>query len=224
MRVALAACSLIVASLLAAGCGGHRSAADQTLRTCVDRWNQDNMVSWGPTAAEVGVALLRVRHGERSRCVVALAVSSKRRSATYVCVMTPAGAYGCPTNAEGSPPLGKQNATVELGGHLTLHVSLKGTHPTPPLTWQRYPHVEGVVKPWTAGGKLRAGLRFSGADRGPCFLIAETITSGISCLTSGGGRYEACFPQHRRWRAGDLAACAGLGPLDFVRWTITERR
>jgi hypothetical protein len=215
----------------------------QALRTCADRWNQGNMRGWGPTAAAVGVALRRVEAGEESRCVVALAVSYKRlggrchdrlvpghpdfcftRSQTYVCVMARVGAYVCPPNAEGSPPLRRQNAKVDERGVLTLRASLRGTHATPPLPWQRYPHVDGFVEPWTSSGTLRGGLRFKGSDRGPCFVVAETVTSGISCLTTTGERDDACFPQRIHWRAGGLAACGELGDTRFVRWRITGRR
>jgi hypothetical protein len=199
----------------------------QELRTCADRWNQGNMLGWGPTLASVGMARRRVEAGEESRCVVALAVHYKRnvsRGSTYVCVMVHSGAYLCPPNAEGSPPLRRQNATVDRRGALTLHVSLEGTRATPPLAWQRYPHVDGVVEPWTSSGRLRAGLRFRGEGRGRCFVVAETVTSGISCLTRRGSlRYDACFPQRSNWRAGDLAACGELGGIRFVRWTITGR-
>lgn len=220
-----------------------QSGDAQALRTCADRWNQGNMLGWGPTLAGVGVALRRVEAGESSRCVVALAVSYKRqtgsrcydhpvpghsdycfrRSQTYVCVMAHGGAYVCPTNAEGSPALPRQNATVDRRGRLTLQVSLQGTHATPPLAWQRYPRVDGFVEPWTSNGTLRAGLRFEGQGRGRCFLVAETVTSGISCLTRIGVRYNACFPRQKHWRAGDLAACGELGGTRFVRWTITGR-
>ena len=220
-----------------------QSADDQALRTCVDRWNQGNMLGWGPTLASVGVAVRRVQAGEQSRCVVALAVSYKRqtgsrchdhpvpghsdyclrRSQTYVCVMEHFGAYRCPKNAEGSPPLRNQNATVDRRGALTLQVSLEGTRATPPLAWQRYPHVDGFVEPWTSNGTLRAGLRFKGEGRGRCFVVAETVTSGLSCLTRRGRRYDACFPQRPNWRAGNLAACGELGGTRFVRWTITGR-
>ena len=199
----------------------------QQLRTCADRWNGGNMLGWGPTLASVGLVRRRVEAGEESRCVVALAVQYRRnvsRSSTYVCVMEHSGAYACPTNAEGSPPLRRPNATVDRHGALTLHVSLKGTHATPPLAWQRYPHVDGVIKPWTRSGTLRPGLRFRGQGRGPCFVVAETVTTGISCLTRRGLRYNACFPQRTHWRAGDVAACGDLGDTRFVRWTITERR
>jgi hypothetical protein len=220
------------------------NADAQELRTCADRWNQGNMLGWGPTPASVGVARRRVEAGEDSHCVVALAVSYKRqpgtrcyghpvpghsgycfrRSQTYVCVLEHSGAYWCPPNAEGSPPLRTQNATVDERGVLTLHVPFKGTHGTRPLAWQRYPHVDGFVEPWTSSGTLRAGLRFKGKGRGPCFVVAETVTSGISCLTRRGERYDACFPQRSKWRAGDLAACGDLGGMRFVRWTITRRQ
>jgi len=220
-----------------------QSADDQALRTCADRWNQGNMLGWGPTLAGVGVALRRAEAGESSRCVVALAVSYKRqtgsrcydhpvpghpdycfrRSQTYVCVMAHVGAYVGPLNAEGSPPLRRQNAKVDERGVLTLDVSLQGTHATPPLAWQRYPHVDGFVEPWTSRGTLRAGLRFKGEGRGRCFVVAETVISGISCLTRTGLRHDACFPQRPNWRAGDVAACGELGGTRFVRWTITGR-
>ena len=220
-----------------------QSGDPQALRTCADRWNQGNMIGWGPTLADVGVALRRVEAGEPSRCVVALAVSYKRqtgsgcyghpvpghthycfrRSQTYVCVMQRVGAYACPPNAESSPPLRRQNAKVDERGVLALDVSPKGTHATPSLAWQRYPHVDGFVEPWTSSGTLRPGLRFQGEGRGRCFVVAETVTSGISCLGRGGLRYDACFPRRPKWRAGDVAACGELGGIRFVRWTITGR-
>ena len=152
------------------------------------------MLRWGPTLASVGVAVRRVKAGEQSRCVVALAVSYKRqtgsrcydhpvpghsdycfrRSQTYVCVIEHFGAYQCPTNAEGSRPLRNQNAMVDRRGALTLQVSLGGTRATPPLAWQRYPHVDGFVEPWAAGGTLRPGLRFKGEGRGGCVVVDET--------------------------------------------------
>jgi len=206
-----------------------RSADAQALRACVDRWNQGNMVGWGPTLASVGVAVRRVRDpvGQQSRCVVALAAHYKRRvyrDKTYVCALSRGGAYGCPTNAEGSPPLRQPNAKTDEHGALRLDKPLKGTHPTPPLAWQRYPRVDGFVEPWTSSGTLRGGLHFKGTGRGRCFVIAETVTSAISCLTRSGERYDACFPQRKRWRAGDVAACGELGDTRFVRWTITGRR
>jgi hypothetical protein len=220
----------------------RQSADAQALRTCADRWNEDNMRGWGPTLANVGVAARRVETGEASHCVVALAVSYKRsggrcynrpvpghprfcfrRSQTYVCVLAHVGAYTCPPNAEGSPPLRMEDAKVNERGVLTLEISLRGTRSTPPLAWQRYPHVDGFVEPWTSSGKLRAGLRFDSSGRGRCFVVAETVTSGISCLTRRGERYDACFPARRHWQAGDIAACGELGGTRFTRWVITGR-
>jgi len=199
----------------------------QELRTCADRWNQGNMVGWGPTPASVGLARLRTQAGEESRCVVALAAHYKRhvyRDKTYVCMLSRVGAYVCPTNVEGSPPLRQPNAATDEHGVLTLDKPLKGTRPTPPLAWQQYPHVDGFVEPWTSRGTLRAGLRFTGQGRGGCFVVAETVTFGISCLARDGRRWDACFPQRRNWRAGDVAACGELGGIRFMRWTITGRR
>jgi hypothetical protein len=231
--------------------GSAQPSRAQALRTCADRWNQGNMVSWGPTPANVSfrrpTAYERQYLGvpDRPHCVVALAVSYKRnppgarchdhpvprhpqfcfrRTQTYSCVMVQSGAYVCPTNAEGSPPLREQNATVDVRGVLTLHISLEGTHATPPLAWQRrYPRIDGFVEPWTSSGTLRPGLRFERAGQGRCFRVAETITSAISCLTGTGSRYNACFPQRRDWRAGDVAACGAPGGTTFVRWRITRR-
>ena len=208
------------------------------------------MASWGPTFA--GVAFRRPNAYERDggvpdrpHCFVVLGVSYKRDhpqepcadhpfpghpqfcfrlTETYSCVMEQSGAYVCPTNAAGSPPLRKQNARVDERGVLTLGISLEGTQATPPLAWQRrYPRIDGFVEPWTSSGKLRPGLRFDGEGQGRCFLVAETIRSAISCLTRTGNRYNACFPQRRHWRAGDLAACGGPGGTTFLRWRITQR-
>ena len=231
---------------------GRLPSRVQAVRTCADRWNQGNMASWGPTFA--AVSFRRPTRYERNylgvpdrpHCVVALAVSYERRlvgkrcygdrpvaghprfcfrrTQTYICVIVPSGAYVCPTNAEGSPPLRKQNATVGERGVLTLHASLAGTHATPPLAWQRrYPRIDGFVLPWTSSGRLRPGLRFDGQGRGRCGLVAETIMSAISCISRTDARYNACFPRRRRWRAGDLAACGAPGDTTFVRWTITRR-
>src|SRR5207248_9794692 len=106
-------------------------------------------------------------------------------------------------------------------GRLVLGSPLKGTHPAPLLAWQRYPHVDGFVEPWSSSGTLRSGLRFTGKGRGRCVVVDETAISAISCLTPNGGRYDACFPQWQDGPPGELAACGGLGGTRFVRWTIT---
>src|ERR671935_1101947 len=45
---------LAAALALAAGCG-RKSSDPQTLRTCADRWNQANMLGWGPAPASVAI-------------------------------------------------------------------------------------------------------------------------------------------------------------------------
>jgi hypothetical protein len=114
-----------------------------------------------------------------------------------------------------------ENATLDRRGVLTLDSPPKGTHQAPPLPWQRYPHVDGYIHPWTSAGKLRPGLRFKGAQRGRCFLGAETARSALSCL-AGNSRYDACFPRRRPWQRGEQAACSwGPGSRTFTRWLIT---
>jgi hypothetical protein len=191
---------------------------------CVDRWNQGNMVGWGPAPANVAFRrpLARERSNvelsRRRQCIVAIAAGR----GTWTCVLTSSGAYWCPPLHEPTGPVLKKNARIGEHGVLTLDQALEGTHPTPPLAWQRYPHVDGFVEPWTSSGTLRPGLRFKGEGRGNCFRVDETVRSGVSCLSlTSFTRYDACFPQRRHWRVGELAACAGLGDTTFLRWTIT---
>jgi hypothetical protein len=143
---------------------------------------------------------------------------------TWTCVLGTNGAYWCPPLHEPTgPPLTTRNARIDEFGTLRLDSPLKGTHPAPPLPWQRYPHADGFVHPWTSSGKLRPGLHFQGKGRGRCFVVDEAALYGISCLklSSGIERYDACFPQRLDWRAGDLAACGWSGGTSFTRWTIT---
>src|SRR5919201_4268767 len=131
---------LAAALALATGCG-RKSSDPQTLRTCVDRWNQGNMVGWGP--APVNVAFRRpvakehssIKLPSRRQCIVSIPAGG----GTWTCVLTGSGAYWCPPRHEPTgPPLTEKNATIERHGLLKLDSPLKGTHPTPPLTWQRY--------------------------------------------------------------------------------------
>jgi hypothetical protein len=219
-----AAVSLAALLLPAVSCG-HKPPNAQALRTCVDRWNQGNMVGWGPGSANV--AFRRPNAKERSsialprrrQCIVGIAVSG----GTWTCVLSSAGAYWCPPLHEPTGPRLPENAKLDRRGALTLDSPLKRTHAPQPLVWQRYPRVDGYVQPWTSSGKLRRGLRFKGEQRGGCFLGAETAArSAVSCL-AGDTRYEACFPRRRPWRRGDLAACSfGPGSTRFTRWRITE--
>jgi hypothetical protein len=216
---------LLTGALLS--CSGHSANVTQTVRTCVDRWNQGNMVGWGPGPANV--ALRRPNAKERSsmelssrrQCIVATPAGG----GTWTCVLFKTGAYWCPPLHEPTgPPLRAlgRNATIGKRGVLALDVPLKRTHPTPPLAWHRYPRVDGYVHPWTSSGKLAAGLRVKGEHRGRCFLVDETARSAVSCL-AGNARYDSCFPQRRPWQRGDLAVCSfGPGSTTFTRWVITQ--
>jgi hypothetical protein len=182
------------------------------------------MVGWGPGPANV--AFRRPNAKEHStielsssrQCIVATPAGD----GTWTCVLSSTGAYWCPPLHEATGPRLPENATLDRRGVLELDLPLKGTHPAPPLAWQRYPRVDGYIHPWTAGGKLRPGLRFKGAQRGRCFLVDETARSAVSCL-AGNWRYDACFPRRRPWQRGALAACSwGPGSTTFTRWVITE--
>jgi hypothetical protein len=182
------------------------------------------MVGWGPGPANVAFRppnakeRASIQLSPRRQCIVGIAVGD----GTWTCVLATSGLYWCPPLHEATGPRLPENATLNRRGVLKLDSPLKGTHPTPPLAWRRYPLVDGYIQPWTSGGKLRAGLRFEGKRRGRCFLAAETVRSGISCL-AGVNRYDTCFPQRRPWQRGDLAACSvGPGYRTFTRWVMTN--
>ena len=181
------------------------------------------MVAWGAAPANVAfrrpVAKERasIELSPRRQCIVAIAAGG----GTWTCVLGSSGAYWCPPLHEPTGPQLKRNARIDKRGVLVLDQPPRGTHPTPPLAWQRYPHVDGFVEPWTAGGTLRPGLRFKGEGRGGCVVVDETALFAISCLTPDLRRYEACFPQWQNWQPGDVAACGRLGDTSFLRWTIT---
>ena len=183
------------------------------------------MIGWGP--GPVNVAFRRPNAKEHSsielssqrQCIVGIAVGD----GTWTCILSSGGAYWCPPLHEATGPRLPENARLNRRGVLKLDSPLTGTQPAPPLQWFRYPRVDGYIHPWTSGGKLRAGLRFKGKERGPCFLVEESARSAVSCLYPNGGRDEACFPQRRPWRRGDVAACSfGPGSTTFTRWVITQ--
>jgi hypothetical protein len=218
-------CVSLAALLLPVASCGHKPPNAQALRTCVDRWNQGNMVGWGP--GPVNVAFRRPNAKERSSielpssrlCIVGIAVGN----GSWTCVLSTTGAYWCPPLHEATGPRLTENARLDRRGVLVLDSPLAGTHPAPPLPWQRYPRVDGYIHPWTSSGKLRPGLRFKGEGRGRCFLIEESARSAVSCLYPTGARDEACFPRRRPWQRGDLAACSfGPGSTTFTRWVITQ--
>ena len=157
-------------------------------------------------------------------------VCVERRS-TYVCVINGFGAFACPTNAEGSPPLANENATTDGRGVLRLEVPSRRTHATPPLPWQRrYPHVDGWIEPWTSSGKLRPGLRFAirysgggSCSRGSEQTVAKAAVRCFWVVRSA--IVDPCFPQRAEWRhRGAVLACATApGRTVFGRFVITKR-
>ena len=199
---------------------GHR----QAVRSCVDRWNQSNMVGWGPAAVNVAfrrpVAKERrsIELSRRRQCIVAVAVGN----GSWTCVLAGSGAYWCPPLHEPTGPAMKRNATLDKFGVLALDRPLQGTHATPPLRWHRYPVVDGYIQPWTSVGRLRPGLRFVRDGRGRCFLADDTVYSAVSCLRPDLGRDDACFPRRRVGHRGGIAACSdGPGSTTYTRWTMT---
>src|SRR5437764_2479994 len=75
---------LLLAGLLLAAACGHKTSAAQALRTCVDRWNQGNMVGWGPAPVNVSfrrpVAKERasIQLSARRQCIVSIAALDVR--------------------------------------------------------------------------------------------------------------------------------------------------
>jgi hypothetical protein len=255
-------CGFLAAASLMAAAGrpaGGSAPSAQALRRCVDRWNQGNMLGWGPTLVNVSIrrptadqlAAVGLRNPAPRRCTVSLAVHARRdpgigcsgeavlpghpgfcvdRRSTYLCIINRFGGYGCPTNAEGSPPLRSKNATTDKRGALRLDVPLADTRPTPPLAWQRrYPHTDGWIEPWTSSGTLRAGLRLRGLDRGACSRGARETrakTAGRCAPLDGSGIYDPCFARRGGWgRRGTVVACATWpGATTFSRFVVAKTR
>ncbi|MDX6481460.1 MAG: hypothetical protein QOG85_1970 [Gaiellaceae bacterium] len=166
--------------------------------------------------------LVAAKQGEK-RCLVMMGP----RKAPVYCVLAGHGAYYCPYSPVTGPRRTTANATLTKTGALTLDMPLTGTHAARPLAWQRYPHVDGYIHPWTSDGRLRSGLRLvtEEPDHGGCFAGSEEVPdpAAISCLVPSMGRASPCYPQKQRWGAGDIAACARLGSLSFMRMQITAR-
>lgn len=206
----------------------------QALRTCVDRWNQNNMVSWGSLSVRISIRAL----GARERSVLSTGDDAERRCTlslagrpgdqALICRIGDSGGYYCPlVTSDGMPPLRRPNGWTDRHGVLKLDVPLKGTHATRPLPWQRrYPHVDGFILPWTRDGKLRPGLRFVATERGACgFWVEHRVPrSGGRCVDRRTYAIsEPCFPRLRKFRARDVAACEAPGDTTLVRWVVTRR-
>jgi len=173
----------VLSCLAASGCGrpnattsprndGRSSGAQpvlkaQALRTCVDRWNQANMLGWGPALVRVGVrqvgaaqlAAVGLRNPHLQRCAVSLSFEFRTdprtgcsgaspaprkpkmcvyRSSTFTCVLDRYGAYACPVRHEPSrTPLQQENAITDEHGVMSVDVPIDGTHAVQPLTWAR---------------------------------------------------------------------------------------
>jgi hypothetical protein len=216
------------------------------------------MIGWGPALVSVGVRRLLPNeqdhigvYDRRRHCAVAIAHSWRRdpqagcsgsavmpgyrnwcvdTRSTFVCVMNASGGYGCSRYADGAPPLRHKNGTTDPRGLLKLDVPLVGTHPTPPLVWQRrYPHVDSFIHPWTRGGKLRRGLTLNQAGgarhyHGRCFRGTEFArdASAVRCVSDV--QLDPCYPQTRAWnRRGAIVACAAPGSTSFGRFVVTRR-
>lgn len=227
---------LIPTALIAVACGsGHSTTtavkpASQALRTCVDRWNQDNMVGYRYDSGRLEVAMVSPGHllglatgvkGREKRCVLML---GPEKAHPVYCVLAVGGAFYCPYSPVEGPRRTTTNATLGKDGRLVLNVSLSGTHAARPLAWQRYPHVDSYVHPWTSTGRLRSGLRLRPwkLGQGGCFSGTEEIPdpAAIQCIGKTMGHTGPCYPQKRHWGPGDVAACGGVGPT-FSRFRIT---
>jgi hypothetical protein len=227
----LAAAGLAITALVAA-CGSARVAvtpASQALRTCVDRWNEDNMVGYRYLSGRLEVAMVRPGRllslatgvkGSGKRCVLML---GPEKAHPVYCVLARSGAFYCPYSPIEGPRRTTTNATVGKDGVLTLDMSLRGTHAARPLAWQRYPHVDSNVHPWTSTGRLRPGLRLRPwrLGHGGCISGSEETPdpAAIQCVVAM-GHTGPCYPQNRQWGPGGIAACGGVGPT-FYRFRIT---
>ena len=238
----LAAAAVVGVFGFAAGNAVSRSVASpaQALRTCVDRWNQGNMLGWGSMSVRIAIRPLNARERDRlvipdhaqRRCTLSLADRPGQNS--WICRIDDAGGYDCPlVTSDGMPPLRNANGKTDRRGVLKLGVPLKGTHATPPLFWQRrYPHVDGFILPWSASGQLRRGLRFTSYGHGWCSHGTQAVIGAPRHLfkvlfrcgpLNYSWRADPCFAKTRPVRRGDVVACAGPpGSIAFLRFKITQ--
>ncbi len=161
--------------------------------------------------------------GHRMSCV------DERR--TWICVINAVGGYDCLIRHEPLyTPLRNKNATTDERGVLKLDVPLSGTHPTPPLAWQRrYPHIDGFIHPWTSAGKLRQGLTLDQAGgarhyRGTCWRGSEITLEKSTLRCFSDVQFDPCFAPVRDWnRPGVVVACGPPGWTSFGRFVIVKR-
>jgi hypothetical protein len=221
--------------LLLIGAAASQPAAPsrQALRTCVDRWNQANMVGWGRNLVNVAVRRLVPAeahnvgsYGRTPRCVASIA--SKLHELTFVCVVNGSGAYECSRYPDGAPALTHANGKVDMRGELRLNVPLAETHAARQLAWQRYPHIDGYIHPWLGTGKLRRGLSFypdrGQRFRGHCFKGTEYTRDSAALRCVSDVQFDPCFAQAADWNhLGAVVACASAGSTRFRRFVISRR-
>ena len=191
------------------------------------------MAGWGPDLVNVAVRRLVPAevhnvgfYGRAPLCVASIA--SRLHEQTFVCVMNSASAYECSRYSDGAPALRRTNSKLDAHGVLTLDMPLAGTHATPALPWQRYPHVDGLIHPWTREGKLRSGLSFySGRGprfRGHCLRGSEYTRDPAALKCVSDVQFEVCYAPTRNWnRRGTIVACASAGSTRFGRFVINRR-
>jgi hypothetical protein len=84
--------SVVFGLLLIGNAASQPAPSRQALRTCIDRWNQANMVGWGPDLVDIAVRQLVPAevhnvgsYGRIPRCVASIA--SKLNEFTFICVV-----------------------------------------------------------------------------------------------------------------------------------------
>ena len=154
----------------------------------------------------------------------------RQRTGSYLCVLGVFGAYYCPPrhDVDRSLPLRQTNGSTDARGRMRLDAPLVRTHPTPALPWDRYPHADGWIDPWTSGGRLRPGVSFDFTERGSCSTSfgSELTVSGsaLRCLWNGVYEVDPCFvPDRHAPRPGMVVACSERpGETTFVRFLVTK--
>jgi hypothetical protein len=219
--------SLGVGDVAVAG-GASEAGSLQRLRLCFDRWNQGRMIDWGPSVAAVS---------SLPRCTVSMAYVTTTnpsfsckpgvvwpghagycidRHSTFVCELNHRGAYLCPGHVNGGP-LPTENARLSRSGRLTPEMSLRGTHSTSRLAWQRrYTFRDGYIYPWTTSGRLRNGLTLTGDYSGTSDLW---IGPGYRCGTKTGSLLIIpCYPRRTALPKATVGACPDApGSTHFLR-------
>src|SRR6266576_2150069 len=120
-RLTAYALSVAFGLLLIGTAASQAAPSRQALRTCADRWNQANMLGWGPDLVNIAVRRLVPAevhnvgsYGQAPRCVISIA--AKLHELTFVCVINSGGAYECSRYSDGAPPLRQTNGRLAASG------------------------------------------------------------------------------------------------------------